>query len=187
MKKVVLLGDSIRLCGYGKSVAEMLERDGYTVWQPDENSRFCQFTLRQLFDRAAEIKDSDVVHFNAGAWDICELFDDGPFTDIDTYISTMRRIAKVPKNLGVKKVIFATTTPVRAESSHNNNDFVKKYNDTIVPILESDGCAINDLYSLVNADIYRYICEDTIHLSDEGTALCATATYDCIIKAANTL
>lgn len=183
MKKVVLLGDSIRLCGYGEKVAEMLENDGYTVWQPDENSRFSAYTLRQIFDHAKDIRGSEAVHFNAGAWDICNLFGDGPFTDIESYTRTMLRIVKVLKNLGVKKLIFATTTPVRAESAYNKNGTVKKYNDVIVPVLRSDGCAINDLYSLVNADIYRYVCEDTIHLSAEGTVLCAEATYDSITKA----
>ena len=38
MKKVVLLGDSIRQIGYGKKVAALLEPD-YTVWQPDDNCR----------------------------------------------------------------------------------------------------------------------------------------------------
>lgn len=184
MKKVVLLGDSIRLVGYGETVAKMLENDGYTVWQPDENSRFAAFTLRQIFNNANEIRGCDVVHFNAGAWDICELFNDGPFTDINSYVETMLRIVKVLKNYyGVKKLIFATTTPVRLESSHNNNEVVKKYNDVIVPILRNEGCEINDLYSIVNPDIYRYVSEDTIHLSIEGIELCSKATYQSIIKA----
>ena len=39
MKKVVLLGDSIRLIGYGKKVPEMLG-DNYTVFQSEDNCRF---------------------------------------------------------------------------------------------------------------------------------------------------
>lgn len=39
MKKVVLLGDSIRLVGYGPRVPELLGSD-YEVYQPDENCRF---------------------------------------------------------------------------------------------------------------------------------------------------
>ncbi len=183
MKKVILLGDSIRLVGYGEVVAEMLAKNGCDVWQPDDNSRFCQFTLRQIFDHAAKIQDSDVVHFNCGAWDICELFGDGPFTDMETYVRTMRRIVKVLKKLGVKQIIFATTTPVRPESTHNRNEVVRNYNEVIVPILQAEGCRINDLYALVAPDIERFIRDDTIHLSDEGTALCAKATVDAICDA----
>ena len=48
MKKVVLLGDSIRLWGYGTKVPEMLGED-YEVWQPEDNCRFVKYTLRGLF------------------------------------------------------------------------------------------------------------------------------------------
>lgn len=184
MKKVILLGDSIRLIGYGEPVAEMLTKDGYEVWQPDENSRFCQFVLRQIFDKAAIIRDADVVHFNSGEWDICDLFGDGVFTDEQTYIRTMLRIVKVLKNLGVKHLIFATTTPVRPKSTHNNNDVIRHYNDVIVPLLAAEGCIINDLWSIVNADIDRFVRDDTIHLSDEAIPLCARQTVELIKKAA---
>ena len=35
------------------------------------------------------------------------------------------------------------------------------------------GVRINDLNALLDADIYRYISEDNIHLSPEGIELCA--------------
>ena len=40
MKKVVLLGDSIRLIGYGKRVEELLG-DQCTVWQPETIRSVC--------------------------------------------------------------------------------------------------------------------------------------------------
>ena len=39
MKKAVLIGDSIRMIGYGAPVAERLG-DEFEVWQPDDNCRF---------------------------------------------------------------------------------------------------------------------------------------------------
>ena len=47
MKKVVLLGDSIRLIGYGKKVEEML-RPEYEVWQPEDNCRFAKYGLNTI-------------------------------------------------------------------------------------------------------------------------------------------
>lgn len=47
--KVTLIGDSIRMIGYGKLVPELLG-DEYEVYQPNENGRFAKYTLRGLFD-----------------------------------------------------------------------------------------------------------------------------------------
>ena len=49
MKKVALLGDSIRLIGYGTKVPELLGKE-YEVFQPAENCRFVKYTLRGVFD-----------------------------------------------------------------------------------------------------------------------------------------
>ena len=49
MKKVTLLGDSIRQIGYGKTVAEELGKEGIEVFQPEENCRFSKYTLSYAF------------------------------------------------------------------------------------------------------------------------------------------
>ena len=67
MKKVTLLGDSIRMIGYGPKVPQMLG-DEYEVFQPDDNCRFVKYTLRGLFDWQDIIKGADVIHWNNGLW-----------------------------------------------------------------------------------------------------------------------
>lgn len=173
MKRVTLLGDSIRQIGYGKKVPELLGED-YEVFQPEENCRFVKHTLRMLFDYREQIKGSDVIHWNNGHWDIVTgLFEDGlPFTSEEEYVENMLRVAKELKKLG-KRVIFATITPVHDEYVYNKNSVIRRYNEIIVPKLQEIGVEINDLYSLVNQDVYKYICEDKIHLSPEGIDLCA--------------
>ena len=47
--KVTLLGDSIRLIGYGLKVPELLGEE-FEVFQPGDNCRFAKYTLRGLFD-----------------------------------------------------------------------------------------------------------------------------------------
>jgi len=47
-KKIVLLGDSIRLIGYGLLVPGKLG-EGYDVWQPTDNCRFAQSILCGCF------------------------------------------------------------------------------------------------------------------------------------------
>ena len=109
MKKVILLGDSIRLIGYGARTAELLGPD-YTVWQPEDNCRFASYTLRMLFEYKDQLEGADVIHWNNGLWDVCDLFGDGAFTPLEDYIRLLARIAAVLKTYS-KKVIFATTTP----------------------------------------------------------------------------
>ena len=179
MIKVTLLGDSIRLIGYGTKVPELLG-DEYEVFQPDDNCRFVKYTLRMLFDLREQIAGSDVIHWNNGLWDITSgLFDDGqPFTSEEEFVENMLRVARELKKLG-KRIIFATITPVHKEHMYNDNKVIKRYNDLIVPKLQEMGIEINDLYSAVNKDVYKYICEDQIHLSKEGIDLCS----DLVVKA----
>lgn len=183
MKKVILLGDSIRKIGYGEPVASALS-DQFTVWQPEENCRFAQYTLRGLFDWRNEIEGADVVHWNNGLWDICHLFGDGPFTPVDRYVEEILRIATILKQRA-KAVIFATSTPVRNENPYNRNTDIAAYNEAVIPHLREMGIRINDLYTPISADIPRYIREDDmIHLTEDGIRLCAKLVEESIRSAA---
>ena len=176
MKKVVLLGDSIRLFGYGTKVPELLG-EGYTVFQPEDNCRFTKYTLRMLFDLKNEIEGADVIHWNNGLWDCTELFDDGVFTPEEEYVENCLRIARLLKKI-TPNVIFATTTPSRDDYKYTHNDKIDRFNELIVPILKKEGIKINDLNGAIRKDKMKYICDDKLHLSPDGIALCA----DLVVK-----
>lgn len=163
-KKISLLGDSIRL-GYGPKVAAMLGED-YEVFQPEENCRFAKYTLRGIFDWADGLKDSDVIHWNNGLWDATECLGDGVFTPLDEYVETMLRIARFLKKI-TPNVIFATITPTHPDYPYTHNDKIDMFNTAIVPKLQEMGIEINDLHEVV-ANNMHYICEDQIHMTDEG-------------------
>lgn len=178
MKKLTLIGDSIRMIGYGTKVPELL-KDEYEIFQPEENCRFSKFTLRGvLHEWAANIEGSDIIHWNNGLWDVCDL-GDGVFTPKEEYVANMTRIASALKQKA-KVVIFATTTPVRNEHTRTSNPPIVEYNKLIVPILSDMGILINDLHSEVVKDIDKYIRgDDFIHLTDAGIDLCS----DMVVKA----
>jgi lysophospholipase L1-like esterase len=165
-------------------VPELLGEE-YEVFQPADNCRFVKYTLRMLFDLKSQIEGSDVIHWNNGLWDIpTGLFEDGEaFTSEQEYVENMLRVAKILKTLG-KRVVFATTTPVREENVYNKNEVIKRYNALIVPQLEAMGIEINDLHATVMQDVNKYICEDLLHLSNEGIEICAKQVADKI-KAEN--
>ena len=186
MIKVTLLGDSIRLIGYGKKVPELLG-DDFEIFQPDINCKFAKFTLRGLFDWESNMAGSRIVHWNNGLWDVCDLFGDGTFSTETEYVQNMLRIADLLL-AKYEKVIFATTTPVAKENQYNRNSDIEKFNSAIVPLLKEKGIIINDLHTLVAANVDSYISkEDHIHLSQEGIEACAKQVADVICAAAETL
>ncbi len=154
MKKIILLGDSIRM-GYDKYVKTALEGTA-EVYYPKENCRFAQHTLRFLHEWAkkeAFPDDIDLVHWNAGLWDVLELFGDGPLSEKDAYARTILRIQKRIKLLYPNaKQVFATSTAVIEElfksqfKRHNEN--IKAYNKAAIEALEGTGTIINDLFAL---------------------------------------
>ena len=182
MKKIILLGDSIRLMGYGASVAETLTTQyGCEVWQPDDNCRFASYTLRMCFDYKAQMEGSDVIHWNNGLWDLCDLFGDGAFTPMEDYIRTMVRIARVLKTYA-PTVIFATTTPPKPEMWGHDVDRLKAYNAAAVEALTAEGILINDLFTPVAEDVEHMICEDLLHSTPYGVEVLAQQVADLIRK-----
>lgn len=174
MKKVALLGDSIRLIGYGTKLPEITQGE-FEIWQPEDNSRFVQYVLRQIFDYSKEIDEAEIVHFNSGEWDICRLYGDSTFTTPEYYVSQLERITDILQKKG-KKVVFATTTPVKEANKYNFNEDIEYFNKIAVEALTNKGVVINDLYSVVMEDLENNIREDNLHLSEVGIIKCAEAT-----------
>ncbi len=177
MKKVVLLGDSIRI-GYGKKVPEMLKGE-YEVWQPEDNCRYSAYTYRMFYEYINELSKADVIHWNNGLWDATHCVDGDAFMPLDYYLYFMKRIAQRLLKI-TDKVIFATTTAASDENPYDKNDTIKKYNEAVVPMLREMGVTINDLHSIVYPKRAQYVCEDKLHLTDEGYEVCAKQVCEAI-------
>ena len=178
MAKLSLLGDSIMFNNYGPVVEETLQNQ-FTVFRPDENCRFAAYTLRGLHEWKEGLAGSDIIHWNNGLWDTCDLFGDGAFTPLDTYVETMVRIARLLKRI-TPNIIFATTTPPSPKMWGHDQNRIRLYNQTVCQELIREGVRINDLFSLVLPKVEEYICEDQIHLSEAGNQACAKQVMDAI-------
>lgn len=177
MKKIILLGDSICL-SYAHRVSELLGED-YTVWHPEENGRFAAYTLRMLFDYREQLRGADVIHFNCGLWDMCELFGDGPFTPLETYVEQLVRIAGLLQTYA-PVVIFATTTTPSPEMEGHDVSRVRAYNAAAVAALKPLGVLINDLFTPVAEDVEHMISEDHLHASPYGVEVLAGCVANLI-------
>ena len=156
MKKILLLGDSIRM-GYEEYVKQSF--DGVVdVYFPNVNCAFAQNMLRYLNIWKNEQKipdDIDLVHFNVGLWDVLRIYDDGTLTSPEYYAEILPRIIKRIKILFPKaKIVFALSTNVYEEGYKTTppyarlNADVEKFNKIAVDVLTPLGVFINDLYAI---------------------------------------
>ena len=191
MKKVLLLGDSIRM-GYDDYVKELLQGEYQVYYDPEDNGRFSSYTLWQMNQFFRHFGAFDVVHWNNGYWDMNI---EAPMTTamhpVEEYVHFLRRIlAEIRRNGAVP--VFATTTPILsvgaaadisgtgADSINYNNEWVKTYNEAAVGLMQEEGVRINDLYSLCLEDPHYYKCEDLLHLTEQGYRRCAEQTASVI-------
>ena len=183
MKKVMLIGDSIRL-SYRTEVAKLLA-DSATVIGPDDNCRYSSYTL---FSLSAWVPDDDfdVIQWNNGQWDTCYMLDGKIHTPLASYLELQERIANILLKK-TKRLIFATTTPVWPEMFESRsinprrNEDISEYNCAVTKLLSKQGVEINDLYSSVNEDIKRFISADMVHLTEAGVHLAAKRVADKMV------
>jgi hypothetical protein len=177
MKKIVLIGDSIRK-GYDKYV-KMAFDEIAEIFYPRENCRFTGYILRCLLDWKNEMKcgdDVDLIHWNAGLWDDLVMLDGKNLTPIAYYKENIQRICDSIKILFPKaKMIFATSTPIQEElflgPCKRYNADTEKYNEQAIEIIKSNNGKINDLYSLVKGCPKDYYSDLTHLYTKQGTQL----------------
>lgn len=188
MKKVLLIGDSIRM-GYDKYVKSALEGVA-EVYYPDENSRFVQYVLRYASNWKTKLElseDVDLVHWNAGLWDVMEMFGDEPLTPPEFYeylvLKTHKRLRYLFPNA---KIVFATSTAVIEELCNKNtmrhNAVIEDYNARAIKVLSETDAIINDLYA-VTKDCPAECHSDAVHFATtEGRLLTGAPVISVICK-----
>ena len=177
MKKVLLLGDSIRQ-NYQEKVKEKLDGRAEVIY-PAENCAFSLYTLCRLNGWLREFGNPDIVHWNNGIWDTCVRFpEDGPFIKVEDYVQTLTKILRVLRRTGAQ-VIFATSTPVVDPHHDLNSQTIAWYNHEALRFMKQEDVPIDDLYSLVYPNRDSFICEDHCHLSEAGKEACS----DAVVKA----
>ncbi|MBE5866488.1 MAG: SGNH/GDSL hydrolase family protein [Lachnospiraceae bacterium] len=175
---VLLLGDSIRM-NYEEQVAVQLG-EGYYVWGSPDNGRFAKYTLcemKRILEGFGE--KPDVIHWNNGLWDTSFTREDGEFTPLEEYVRDLSRLVRELKEL-TNKIIFATTTPVRDGNPNHYNNTIMEYNSRAVALMQAEGVMVNDLFSMLQKHREQYICDDFVHLTEDGKVKCAEEVCKCI-------
>lgn len=190
MKKVLLLGDSIRM-GYDDYVKELLKDTCEVYYDADDNGRFSSYTLWQANQMFRKYGAFDIVHWNNGYWDMnIEEPMTVPLHPVDEYLHFCKRIIGEIRRNGAE-VIYATTLPVLTPGQaldntgtevtlHYHNDWVVTYNEAAVKLMNEEHVAVNDLYTLMLEDPHYYKCADSLHLTETGYQRCAQQIADMI-------
>lgn len=179
MKRIVLLGDSIRM-GYQPEVQKIFEGRA-EVMGPAENGRWSGYTLNSLRFWLPDMKDADVVHFNNGLWDMGDDYGFGrPFTRPADYKENLELIIRVLReNYPNAGIIMATTTP----TLDRDQQVIRDYNEILKQVANEENIPVNDLYSVFAGKEETYICPDKLHLTKEGFALAAEHVAAYVEKA----
>ena len=193
MKRVLLLGDSIRM-GYDDYVKDEL-KECEVVYDANDNGRFSAYTIWMFNNMHKDFGPFDIVHFNNGYWDMNKEDPNGESeTPLEDYIHNLKRLIDLIRVTGAIP-IFATTTPIYDtekdedgfQKTNYKNSWVKEYNDAALKLMKEENVLVDDLYSLLLDGKRYYKCPDSLHLTEEGYMKCAKAVSNVIREVLKTL
>ncbi len=176
MKKIILIGDSIRQ-GYDRYVKLAFEETA-EVFYPKENCRFTSYIIRSLSNWSTEFgvkgEEIDLVHWNAGLWDDLRMADGENLISLDVYRDNIARICRMMKLFFPNAAyIFATSTPVQEHlftgPNRRLNADTELYNAAACEIVQRHGMAVNDLYATMKNAPVSYHSDLTHYYTMEGT------------------
>lgn len=192
MKNILLLGDSIRQ-NYQEYVQIKLH-DIANIYYPNDNGRFCYFTLRYLHEwiralsKNGEIK-FDIIHFNCGLWDVLRLSNENrTFTSKVEYAELLIRIVdRIGFLCPNAKIIFALSTEIiepgfepGSTIGERRNEDIKEYNDIAQRTCKAMKIQVDDLWS-ISRSLPREAHSDLVHYeTDMGIEALGNQVIKCL-------
>ena len=190
MKRVVLLGDSIRQ-GYEPAVRAQLADVAY-VWSPADNGQHSVNLLLNFWSWVVT-QQPDVLHLNAGLWDMRRAVRNHPgnVIPLESYRANVDHLLSLAKQHTSACIIWATTTPIHHD--HANITHFRKglagrdgadvalYNAAAIEVARRHNVRINDLHQVVTeASPDRLLDADGVHFTAPGFEILGHAVARCI-------
>ena len=185
MKRVLLIGDSIRL-GYEEYVRRELG-DSAEVYSFPENGGTSANVLANL-DRWVLASQPDILHLNCGLHDLRREFNaQDNAVPLAAYEENLELLFSRIRDETRATLLWATTTPVHEGRHHATKGFdrfeadVVAYNAAALRVARRHGLPIDDLYAVVMAaGRDRLLLPDGVHYTAEGYALLGAAVAAAI-------
>ena len=189
MKSVLLLGDSIRL-GYERYVAAMLDGVAQVYTPGDVNNGMAQFVLRWVHEwkrRGVFPDDLQLVHWNAGLWDVLRIHGDDTLSPPEFYGDTLRRISERLRLIFPNaKQVFALSTWVQEDKYQGEykrfNSDIERFNQIAIEVLTPLGVEFNDLHTVAKTAPAECWSDVTHFNTVEGIRRMGGAVVDCICE-----
>jgi len=113
--------------------------------------------------------DWDIIHFNFGLHDISRSPDTSAPTrtsEVDYQNNLRTLVDRMRVHSPSATIIFATTTPIQAQSNRNPSD-VPTYNALALGVMTEKDVLVNDLYSMMLPNLATYSSDGT-HFTPDG-------------------
>ena len=174
LPRVLLIGDSISI-GYTLPVRELLKGKA-NVHRIPQNGGATEVGLEKMKSWLGEGK-WDVIHFNFGLHDAKYSSETTQRATREQYVANLKTLITQMKATGAK-LVFATTTPVPKGgvlSPTRKFDSIEERNKIAAALMQEQGVAIDDLYTVVLPVMAKVGRENDVHFAPEGYAVLAKA------------
>jgi acyl-CoA thioesterase-1 len=178
LPNVLLIGDSISIY-YTDTVRRLLAGHADVCRTPMAPGK--AETLFASLDEFLERGKWDVIHFNSGLHDFARA--EGNEEDLRKYRENLKIIIDKLRRTGAR-LIWASTTPVpeKAPAQVTSDALCRKYNATALALMNEEGIAVNDLYTAVLPDHFRYwTAPNNIHFNEAGSAFLGRRVANAIL------
>jgi len=178
MRRVVLIGDSIRL-GYEGTVKRELAGVA-EVWSPSDNGQHTVNVLLNFYSWVLQQRP-DAVHINAGGWDVRNVVRGvtGNVVPLEAYRENVGRLIGLIREHTGAKVIWATITAMDIAANMKFHEAtghpgrtegdIERYNAAAVEVARGMGVEVNDLYGVMMKEgKENLLCGDGVHLTEQG-------------------
>ncbi len=182
LPRVLLIGDSISI-GYTIQVRNLLAGKA-NVHRVPANAGATEVGLENI-DSWLGSGRWDVIHFNFGLHDAKYFSATTQRASREQYLVNLQKLVDRMKATGAK-LIFATTTPVPEMLQYGKAtgkrvfDSIPDRNAQAVALMQKNGVAINDLYTLIAQGPAGLGRENDVHFGPQGYEVLAKAVADSI-------
>jgi lysophospholipase L1-like esterase len=170
LPRVLLIGDSISLY-YTDPVRSHLAGRANVHRIPD-NARMTSYGLEQM-DKWLNGEKFDIIHFNFGLHDITR-------TSPKDYEKNLEQLVGILQRSG-KRLTFATTTPVPAETKLITPALVDQYNAIAKRVMDRHNIPIDDLHGWMFPHVDQYkLFPGNEHFNSAGSTYLATKVTEAL-------